>query len=236
MEIDKVLSPQERQGLLLSVGTHRGRRSLSPVEVASLFAKITAAGGSLSDCARAARLEGTTIVARFLRLLKLPESVRHLIDWGSSPGMIGFSAGAELARLDDVAEEEEVVRGVLTYCLSGSEVRQIVQLKKRSNRPVRNCLNEVVGMRPRVEKRYVYVGAVTNPALTGSLGSMTQRQRDDFLASATKGVLAVKSLAVARLAPDRFTLVGGTEFGEAMNQKKDSLEREINDALLRATR
>jgi hypothetical protein len=236
MVVDEVLTPKERQGLLLSVGTHRGNRPLSPVEVAGLFAKILAADGSLSDCARAARLEGTTIVARFLRLLKLPESVRHLVDWGSSPGTIGFSAGSELARLEDAAEEEEVVRGVLANRLSGSEVRQVIQLRKRSKRPVEDCLNEVVGMRPRIEKRYVYVGAVTDAALKGSLASMTQRERDEFLAGAIKAVFDPKSLSVTRLGPDRFTLVGGAPFGEAMNQKKDSLEREINDALLQAKR
>ena len=32
------------------------------------------------------------------------------------------------------------------------------------------------------------------------------------------------------------TLVGGADFGEAMNQKKESLEREINDALAQARR
>lgn len=234
MDVETILSPQERQGLLLSVGTHKGRRSLSPVEVATIFSKVLAAGGSMADCARAAHLEGTTIVARFLRLLKLPESVRHLVDWGSSPGTVGFSAGAELARLENDAEEEEVVSGVLTYRLSGSEVRQVVQLRKRSKRSVKECLDEVVGMRPRVEKRYVYVGAVTDAALKDSLASMTQRHRDEFLAGALTGVFDPKSLSVTRLGPDRFTLVGGAPFGEAMSRKKDSLEREINDALLRA--
>ena len=236
MDVDKVLSPQERQGLLLSVGTHRGKRSLSPVEVANLFAKVIADGGSLSDCARAARLEGTTIVARFLRLLKLEESVRHLVAWGSSPGTIGFSAGAELARLDDEVEEEEVVRSVLTYRLSGSEVRQVVQLRRRSKRSVKECLNEVVGMRPRVEKRYVYVGAVTNAALKTSLEFMSQGQRDALLTSAINGVLAVKDLSVIKLGAGRFTLVGGPDFGEAMNQRKDLLEQEVNAALQRAKR
>ena len=236
MVVDEVLTPKERQGLLLSVGTHRGKRPLSPVEVAGLFAKILAAGGNLSDCARAARLEGTTIVARFLRLMKLPDTVRHLVDWGSSPGSIGFSAGSELARLEDAAEEEEVVRGVLTNRLSGSEVRQVIQLRKRSKRPVKDCLNEVVGMRPRIDKRYVYVGAVTDAALKGALACMTQRERDECLAGAIKGVLDANTLSVTRLGTDRFTLVGGAPFGEAMNQKKDSLEREINDALLQAKR
>ena len=236
MDVDKVLSPQERQGLLLSVGTHRGTRSLSPVEVANLFAKVIAGGGSLSDCARAAQLEGTTIAVRFLRLLKLPESVRHLVDWGSGSDTIGFTVGAELARLDDDVEEETVVRSALAYRLSGSEIRQVVQLRKRSKRSVEECLTEVVGMRPRIEKRYVYVGAVTNAAVKTSLECMSQRQRDALLASAIKSVLAVKDLAVTRLGPGRFTLVGGADFGEAMNQRKNSLEQDVNAALQEAKR
>ena len=235
MDVDKVLLPQERQRLLLSVGTHRGKRSLSPVEVANLFAKIIAAGGSLSDCAHAARLEGTTIVSRFLRLLKLPESVRHLVVWGSIPGMIGFSAGSELARLDDEIEKEEVVRGVLAYRLSGSEVREVVQMTMRSKRSVEECLKEAIEMRPRIEKRYVYVGAVTNSELKRLLESMMQQQRDELLASVIKGVLTAKDLAVTRLGPDRFTLVGGEDFGKAMSQVKDSLEQEVNEALHGAT-
>ena len=93
MDVEKILSSQERQGLLLSVGTHRGQRSLSPVEVANIFAKVLAAGGRCPTAPRAARLEGTTIVARFLRLLKLPKSVRHLVDWGAVPARLGFLPG-----------------------------------------------------------------------------------------------------------------------------------------------
>ena len=71
------------------MGTHLNKRSLSPVEVACLFAKVLARGGSVGDCARAARFRGTTMVVRFLYLLKLPESARHLVDWGRIAGTIG---------------------------------------------------------------------------------------------------------------------------------------------------
>ena len=230
------LSQQERQRLLLSVGTHRGQRPLSPVEVASLFTKVMTTGGSLSDCARAASLEGTTIVSRFLRLLKLPAAVWHLVGWGSVPGTLGFSSGAEIARLDDDAEEQALVDGVLTNRLSGSEVRQVVQLRKRSKRPLQDCLNEVVGLRPRIEKRYVYVGAVTDAALKVSLAAITQQERDTLLGSVVGAVLGAKGVALTRLGTDRFTLVGTADFGEAMNRKKETLEREINDALARGSR
>ena len=229
------LSQQERQRLLLSVGTHREHRPLSPVEVASVFAKVMSTGGSLSDCARAASLEGTTIVSRFLRLLKLPASVWHLVGWGSVAGMVGFSSGAEIARLDDDTAEEALVNGVLTNRLSGSEVRQVVQLRKRSKRPLQDCLNEVVGLRPRIEKRYVYVGAVTEAALKISLAAMTQLERDQLLGTVVGTVLGAKGVALTRLGTNRFTLVGAADFGEAMNRKKESLEQEINDALVRGT-
>jgi hypothetical protein len=232
----KGLSQEEHQRLLLSVGTHRGQRPLSPIEVASLFAKVLAAGGSLSDCASAASLEGTTQVSRFLRLLKLPGAVWHLVGWGSVAGTVGFSSGAEIARLENNAEEEALVNGVLINRLSGSEVRQVVQLRKRSKRTLEECLSEVVGMRPRVEKRYVYVGAITNDALKKSLAALTQAQRDQLLGKAVGAVLGAKGLALTRLGTDRFTLVGSAEFGEAMTRQKDSLEQEINTALAGTTR
>src|SRR5687767_2612557 len=119
-----VLSERERQRLLLSVGTHRGQRPLSPVEVANLYAKMINAGASLSDCARASNLEGPTWVTRFLQLLKLPESVRHLIVFGGGAGTISFSTGAEIAKLENDAEEETLIRAALSHRLSGSEVRQ----------------------------------------------------------------------------------------------------------------
>ena len=67
-------------------------------------------------------------------------------------------------------------------------MRQVVQLRKRSRRSVEECLNEVVEMRPRVEKRYVYIGAVTSSVLKRSLEVMTQGERDELLASAIKSV------------------------------------------------
>jgi len=229
-----MLSPTERQRLLLSVGTHRGQRPLSPGEVASLFSKILEAGGTLSDCAEAASLEGTTWVSRFLRLLSLPASVRHLIDWGGNEGAVTFSSGAEIARLNDDEEEEALVQGVLTHQLSGSEVRQVVQLRKRSRRPLKDCLDEVVGMRPRVEKRYVYVGAITLSELKSKLHLMTQNDRDTLLRTVVHDALGSARPALSKLGASTFTLVGDADFGENMNKKKETLEKEINDGLLKA--
>jgi hypothetical protein len=230
-----MLSPEERKRLLLSVGTHRGRRPLSPGEVATLFAKILSGGGTLSDCAEAAQLEGTTWVSRFLRLLSLPDQVKHLIDWGGKEGAVTFSSASEIARLDNDSDEQLLIQGVLTHRLSGSEVRQVVQLRKRSGRPAKDCLDEVVGMRPRIEKRYVYVGALTSSDLKKKLEEMTQNDRDDLLQKVVQQAFPSAGPALSKLGPTTFTLAGDAKFGEQMNKNKETLERDINESLLKAT-
>lgn len=229
-----ILSPGERQRLLLSVGTHRGQRPLVPVEVASLFAKILEGGGTLTDCAKASNLEGTTWVSRFLRLRSLPESIRHLVDWGGNPGSVTFSSATEIARLDNETDQETLAHGLLQHRLSGGEVRQIVQLRKRSKRALKDCLDEVVGMRPRIEKRYVYVGVVTDNNVQMKLGELIQKERDGILRDVAEQVLGLAGIGLAKLGTARFTLVGDAKFGERMTNKKETLEQEINEALGKA--
>jgi len=229
------LSATERQRLLLSVGTHRGQRPLSPSEVASLFSRILETGGTLSDCARAANLDGTTWVTRFLRLLSLPESVRHLIDWGGNgAGSVTFSSASEIARLDNDEDKEVLVQGALTHRLSGAEVRQVVQLRRRSGRTLNECLEEVVGMRPRIEKRHVYVGAITLDELKCKLKELTQNERDTLLRGIAERILAPATISAAKLGASKFALSGDAKFGAAVNKKKDTLEAEINERLAMA--
>jgi hypothetical protein len=229
----EALSADERRQLLLSVGTHRGQRPLSPTEAAGLFSKIMQSGGSLTDCAQAASLEGTTWVSRFLRLLRLPATVQHLVDWGSGAGILGFTAATELARLDLPSDQEEVVQAVLANRLSGAEVRQIVQLRRRSHRPIGECIAEVVGMRPRIEKRFVYVGAVQAPEPRGKLAGMHQQQRDQLLRRILSEIVRDTTVTVARLGSERFTLAGGEDFGKVIAAKQDWLEQEVNQRLRR---
>ncbi len=227
------LSDDERRLLLLSVGTHKGRRPLSPVEVALLFQKAVEAGSTLADCADAARLEGTTWVSRFLRLIKLPSTVTHLVDWGGGSGTVGLYNASEIARLDNAADEEKVIESVLANKLKVAEVRQVVQLRQRSHRPVEICLDEVLKMRPRIEKRHVYIGAVTNPSLKQKLGRMTQQERDELFTRALLSITSTVTFAVEKLGPERFTLVGNEDFGKLISERKDLLEHEINENLLR---
>ncbi|MGC4116784.1 MAG: hypothetical protein QM765_19940 [Myxococcales bacterium] len=89
------LSPEERKGLLLSVGTHRGRRPLSPIEVATLFKRDLAAGNTTGKLGPLVQLS-PTMIGRFVRLLSLSEDIRHLIGWqGAEEGSVSFTSAFE---------------------------------------------------------------------------------------------------------------------------------------------
>lgn len=223
------LTADEYKKLILSVGTHRGKRLISPVEAAVLFEKAQAAGASLAACAKAVHLEGPTWIGRFLNLLKLPEDVRHLVDWGRGPGAVTFTSATEIARLDDPNDKRGAIEAALANDLSSAEVRQLVQLKKRSGRAIAECAEGVLKMRPQVDVRHVFIGSVSEE-LRERLRGIGQYARDEIFAGAVGNV--VGSLRVSgRLGAERFTLVGGKDFSSVIAAKQDLLEREINEAL-----
>ena len=76
---------QERDGGL-SVGTGLKRRRLKPLVVADYIRRgsLIDAGGSLADVATRVGLKSSTMLGRFLRLNDLDDTVRSLVDWGSS--------------------------------------------------------------------------------------------------------------------------------------------------------
>ena len=211
------LDPLELGRLRMSVGygTHRKGRPLSPIEVATLISKARAKGVSLTNCAKALQLNGTGHIGRFVRLLALPRDLRHLIDWGSGTDFIGFSAAVELASLRDEDDQHAMARAIMANALKSKEVRQVIQLRKRSGRTISACVREVVGMRPIVEKRYVLIGAVA-PGSSEALAMLTQSARNRILAVAVEK-LGIRN-AKGRLGLKVFTLVGDEAFNAEMGR------------------
>lgn len=224
------LSGEERKHLLLSVGTHRRERSLSPVEVARLLQKASRGGDSLADLAAAVQLDGTSWVSRFINLLKLTPDVQHMVDWGKSGSSLSFTAAVDLSRLSDVDDQRAAVKAVLEYGFSSPEVRQLVQARLRSQKPIEECVASVLKMRPQIEIRQVFIGAVLDEVVREKLRVITQRRRDEVF----QGVVAKACPSVrvsGRLGAERFNLVGGADFGLFLKSEKNKLEREINRQL-----
>lgn len=230
------LSALELGRLRLSVGygTHKRGRPLSPMEVSLLIRRARAAGNSVEACAREIRIDESGI-GRFLRLLELPEDVRHLIDWGSGKGVVGFSCATELVRIQNPANQRAVANAVLENGLNSREVRQVAQLLKRSEQSVMDAIKEIIGMRNIVVQRYVYLGTVTNAQLAVALAKSTQKEKDHLLASVVAG-LRLDGVS-GRLGSKQFTLVGDDRFGRVLSDMKgDELEEQVCAKLAEETR
>ena len=221
------LSALELGRLRMSVGygTHKKGRPLSPIEVGSLLQKARSEGVSLEKCAKAIQLDGIGHIGRFVRILDLPSDIRHLIDWGSGKRFIGFTSAVELVKLKDKSDQRTVAETLLSNGLSSKEVRQIVQLRGRSGRPIKACVREVLDMRPKIEKRFVFVGSVASDSLE-ALEGLTQTVRDSILASGIED-MGLRN-ATGRLGPRFFTLVGNERFDASMREiGKENIEARL---------
>ena len=222
------LSALELGRLRMSVGygTHKKGRLLSPIEVGLLLRQARDAGISLTDCASAIGLDGTGHIGRFLRILNLPHDIQHLINWGSNKGAIGFSAAVELVQLQDADDQRAISRSILANGLNSKEVRQVAQLRIRSGHTISECLKEILGMRPIIERRYVFIGSVIDQHVEGALTEFTQMERDLILKSGIRclGLLGV----TGRLGKRFFTLVGDERFNTSMKSiGKESIEARL---------
>ncbi len=224
------LEPESFSRLILSIGSHRGVRPFTPVEVAEHFKTMIDNGASLDACAEAVHLDGTAMISRFLRLNQLHDSVKYLVDWGASKASLGFTAAHEIARIPQ-STHEEIVKKILRFGLKSNEVRQIAQLHIRSGRAVSECTDEVIGMRPQIEVRHVVIGSITQEAIIQRLKGLSQTQRNLLFAKALR-VLFGKTIEVTGgLSPNRFTIAGDQGFSKAFQRLGGDFEEIITEKL-----
>lgn len=228
------LSALELGRLRLSVGygTHKKGRPLSPIEVGSFIQKACSEGVSLDECAQAIQLDGIGHIRRFLHILKLPEDIQHLVDWGSGKGIIGFTSAVELTKLENPEDQRTLAQFILSSDISSKEIRQVAQLRRRSGRSIQESVKEVIGMRPEVVRRYVFVGSI-DPDNSAALGRLTQAERDSIMKS---GIKAMSLQQVAgRLGEKFFTLVGQESFDASMREiGKENIERRLRSHIAEA--
>jgi hypothetical protein len=218
-----------RLRMSVGYGTHKKGRPFSPIEVGKLICRAKDAGVSTGDCAKAINIDKSG-VGRFLRILDLPEDLQHLVSWGTQKGSIGFSAAHQLARFNDAGDQRAVAGSILADGLNSKEIAQVAQLRNRSERKIDECLKEVLGMRPVIEKRHVFIGTIDDRNLESTLASLTQVERDLILQS---GVEALGLVDVSgRLGKNVLTLVGSSYLEAAIrNVGADNLEAQLIDQI-----
>lgn len=228
----KGLTPEEYKALLRSVGTHRAERLLSPLEVAHFLKRAVAAGSTRKQCAEALNL-GQTQVATFLKLLDLAPDIQHLADWGrSTNASVSFSSLAELAQLSQ-PKQSEVANAILRYGLTGKEVVQLVQIANRSKKPIAKCIDDIIRLRPQVETRHLFVGAITSESLRQHIESCLQSERDKQFEEALTMILGRRGLVSGRLGSTNFSILSSQALSKLLGLSPDELEQAVNDALER---
>ena len=224
------LTAKERQDITLSVGTHRGSRRLSPLEVARLIQKAISAGTSRKECASALDI-GPTQLSTFLKLLSLKSEIRHLADWrGTKSASIPFSTLAELARLpaDDQAKAAEAV---LRHQLKWKEVIQLTQISDRSELSIGECIANVLKLRPQIDTHHLFVGAITADTLRARLYSITQVDRDGLFGRVLSRITGPSYDARGRLSDREFTILSKHDLPRLLDMTADEIERAVNENL-----
>ncbi len=205
-------------------GGHRRNRLVTPMQVGDYIRDAMESGESLADCAEKLHFQGTGHIGRFLRIGKLPRDIQDMISWGpSKDGSIGFSAAVELGLLKNSGDQRAVAQAILEDGLTTKEVREVGQLRARSAQPIRDCIREVLGMRPTIRKRYVFIGSISEKESLDFLKGITQDERDEILEAGTRKF----SLLVNKghLGQQIFTLVGDEKFADSMqNVGKKNIE------------
>jgi hypothetical protein len=225
------LTAEEARDLIMSVGTHHGKRRISPVEAALLIQKALKAGCSVETCAQVLGFKDPTMVSWFLKLLKVDSGLHHLIGWGRASGTVSFIAATEIGSLNE-DEQKEAFDLAISNQLSKLEVFQAVQLRKRSKRRISECVAEVTRMRPIITRKHVFLGAIVDEKIRNHLAKLKQSERDDLLSGVIAEIYGKLSKTSARLGVDRFTIVTD-EKGAAVLQQGDlsSFEPAINQSL-----
>ena len=225
------ITVREFQDLILSVGTHRGKRRLSPLEVARLLEKAVRANMSKHECASALGV-GTTQVNTFLKLLVLAPQIQHLADWrGTKNASIPFSTLAELARLSP-CDQIEASQAILRHGMTWKEGVQLAQIVSRSGKAIEKCIADVLQLRPQIETRYLFVGAITSKHLARHLHSLPQSVRDTMMNAVMARLTGSDYSMQGRLGFRNFTFLSDHNLTRLLNQKPDEIERMVNELLV----
>lgn len=228
----KGLSAHELRQLILSVGTHKSNRPLSPVEVAKLMQRVLDMGETRKTLANRLLLEDSSIIGRFIRLLSLPIQVQHLIGWGSNPATISFTAGSDIARLEDPGDQKTLAKMALENQLNKSEIIECVQLRQRSEMSIEDSVKAVLNQRPIIERRHAIIGELRSESLKNKLKEMSQFERNSLLQSALDEYGPSVPCLGSKLGDGYFVLLGDDPFHTEITSLPEGFEVSVTRYLI----
>jgi hypothetical protein len=229
MEV-KGLTPKELSDLILSVGTGRGNRRLSPVEVAHYCKKARIGKEELTK----ELLLSQDQLRFFEDLLELPVEYQPLVDWGkTSHDSLGFTSAAIIAaRIKDPKEQGVLIRAAMEYQLSKSDVIHIAQMHHKPGNSMEESIKKVIELRPIEEKVFIVMGAIQSNELQQKLIGLTQYQRNSILEKTVRGLLNFNENFGARLGIQNFSLILSEDQNKILSTF-GNVEEKISNSLLK---
>jgi hypothetical protein len=196
------LSSDERRDLILSVGTHKKNRRLSPIQVAQLLNRLYQNQGiPLNQIAQELELKDSSILRRYISLLSLPLELQPLIIWGTSPGYLSFSVAAEISRAKEFDKITLLAKDALENQRSKEELRAILQCNLRGGGSLTECIEKIDSIRPKVTNHYVFLGQI--PTLTN--GSQSEEQYSVELRAILSKLVHEENVLSAAIKNGRFS-------------------------------
>lgn len=223
------ISDETYRDLVLSVGTHRSSRPLSPLEVAEAIAMELERGVRPANLARLLQVD-SAMLGRFQRLLRLNPAIHHLVDWSSRPGTLTFTTASYIAKLPPT-DQPVLANAAIEHGLRTKEVEQVVQVAERTSDQIGVCVERVLKTRPSVQRVYVFVGAVYSAEVKGYLAGLSQIERDTILRLALDKLLPAGVKCHGKLGVNLFTIAGSEDLNAALGGVAEGLESALNRAL-----
>lgn len=155
--------------LILSVKTHEKERPLEPIEVSKYIMRMIKElpNETLLQISKRLHLNDATQTKDFLKLLELPEKVHYLLGWKvHQDEKIPFTLAVELSGLENKDDIEYLIKAGLEHKFTKNEAIRIVQLKKKFlEKPIDVCIEEVLKVRPVIEKGYLIINVLKEKTL-----------------------------------------------------------------------
>lgn len=224
------ISPEMKKKLILSVGTHLSNRPLSPIEVAHTLEEALKTGVGRQELASFCNIN-ISMIPRFLKLLSLPESIWHLIDWGNDLNSISFSVAYQVAGINDKEGQEEIICSTLEYKLTRLEVQDVVQVIKRAKVSATEAIRRILKLRRTIEKYHLFIGQILSNEVKGILRNISQPERDNLFKSAIRNYSNNVAIEGVKLGAERFSLIVQENIAPSIANLQGGFEIAVNDFL-----
>ncbi len=222
------LSPELKRDLILSLGTHRTERRLSPLEVARLIDLLYRNGTSFKEIAHLVSLKSTSTLREIHRLLALTPDIQHLVGWGKpSASTLPMKSAQQIARLSSWPDQLTATEATLVHELTSEETRQVVESRIRSQEPIDDCIDAVLRLRPTIERKYLFLGAVISSRVCRHLETLTQGERDEVFKASISHCYDNWPQWSGKLGDSRFTISGATDLARVIEQLPSGFEQAI---------